>query len=144
MPDVFQLLEQDHRTVQDLLTRIERSHDGREREAMFRNVKNALELHSRFEEEKFYPSARKATGLNDEIEDDLEEHEEADLLMNTIAGLDASSKEWMERVKDLRRTLDHHIRDEEERLFPQARRKFDKSEAEAMGNDYQQRKRLAS
>lgn len=138
MTDIHELLEQDHRAVRDDLSKIglTETEGTEERTMLFTRVKEALALHMEFEEKVFYPAAREATGMVDEIRDDIEEHQEAKELIQQISGLDPDDEEWREKVVDLASALDHHIRDEEEKLFPQSRERLNESQKGAMGADY--------
>lgn len=146
MPDIHDLLETDHAKVKQLLTKIKDSGDSAEktRDKLFAEVKADLEVHTEFEEKVFYPAARKATGMDDEIKDDLEEHKEADALLEKLSSLKSTTAEWMKTLEDLAEALDHHIKDEETKLFPQSRKKIDAAEAEKMGEKYAGKKEKAA
>src|SRR4051812_38881221 len=60
--DVFTMLETDHRTVESLLTDIEASEEGPEREAFVVKVTQALQLHMQFEEGELYPLLQQVDG----------------------------------------------------------------------------------
>lgn len=146
MPTIFDLLSEDHDKVKALLTKVQETSDGAEktRDKLFAEIKADLEIHTEFEEKVFYPQARKATGMDDEIEDDLEEHAEAKELLSKLSSTQSTTEEWMETLKELTEALDHHIKDEETKLFPAARKKMDDSEAEKMAEQYQGQKQKAA
>jgi hemerythrin-like domain-containing protein len=142
MPTIYDLLTEDHNKVKSLLAKIQETGGSAEktRDKLFAEVEKDLEIHTEFEEEVFYPAARKATGMDDEIEDDLEEHAEAKELLSKLASMKSTSEEWMETIEELTEALNHHIKDEETKLFPAARKAMDGGQAERMGERYQKSK----
>jgi hemerythrin-like domain-containing protein len=50
--------------------------------------------------------------------------------------MNSSSKEWLSTVEELADAIEHHAQDEEEKLFPKARKTMEKADAEAMGEQY--------
>jgi iron-sulfur cluster repair protein YtfE (RIC family) len=139
MTTIFDLLEKDHGKVKSLIADALDA-NGSERGKLFNEIKHDLELHTSFEEEYFYPEARATTGMDEEVEDDLHEHREAKQLLEKLSGLDPSSSQWTDSMKELQSALAHHIEDEEEKLFPQARQKVHLTRAQELGARYEQMK----
>lgn len=142
MADIYDLLTKDHGKVKEVLKKIKDTPEGSKeiREKLFAEVKQELEIHTRFEEQTFYPEAKKKTGMDGQIEDAVEEHDEAKELLQTLAEMETTSPEWAETIDELAEALTHHIRDEEEKLFPAARKKMDPAEAEKLGQEYMEMK----
>jgi iron-sulfur cluster repair protein YtfE (RIC family) len=145
MPSIYDLLHQDHEKVKRALDRILDTTDGAEktREKLFSEIRHDLELHTRFEEDVFYPQFRDASeddDADDEVEDALEEHAEAKDMLEKLSAMDKTSEEFVETVEELKQALEHHISDEEEEMFPQARKALDEDTARQMGDRYQQMK----
>lgn len=145
MPSIYDMLHQDHDKVKHALNRILDTTDGAEktREKLFGEIKQDLEIHTRFEEEVFYPQFRKAKAdeeAEEEVDDALEEHDEAKSMLEELSAMDKTSEEFVEKVKELKQALEHHISDEEDEMFPQARETLDESKALEMGDRYQQMK----
>jgi iron-sulfur cluster repair protein YtfE (RIC family) len=145
MSDIYAQLSKDHNKVKDLLDKIQSTSDGSEgtRQKLFSELKQELEVHTTFEEKVFYPQAREKTGMDEAIEDALEEHDEAKQLLEALADMDPTSGEWMETIQELSEALGHHIKDEEQELFPAARKKVDSTEADKMGREYMEMKKKA-
>jgi iron-sulfur cluster repair protein YtfE (RIC family) len=143
MPDIYELLSKDHKKVKELLNKIQGTTDGAEktRERLFSELKQELEIHTSFEERVFYPEAKEKTGMDDVIRDAMEEHDEAKQLLEALVEMDPTSEEWMETVQELSEALSHHIKDEEQELFPVARKKLDPTEADKMGREYLEMKK---
>lgn len=145
MPTIFDLLEKDHQKVKELFTQIEDSDEGdaETREKLFAQIKQELEVHTKFEEESFYPLAREKTGLADSIEDAYEEHAEAKTMLEELSEMESSEPEWMETISELADAIDHHVQDEESKLFPAARKAIDDRTAQDLAQQYQKMKQQA-
>ena len=145
MSDIYELLSKDHNKVKELLEKIQSTPEGsgKARQKLFSELKHELEVHTGFEEKVFYPQAREKTGMDEKIEDALEEHDEAKQLLEALADMEPSSEEWMETIEELADALGHHIKDEEQELFPAARKKLDPTEADKMGREYMEMKKKA-
>lgn len=145
MSDIYELLSKDHKKVREILEEIRGTTNGAEkdRERLFSELKQELEIHTSFEERVFYPEAKEKTGMDDAIRDAMEEHDEAKQLLEALSEMEPTSEEWMETIQELTEALSHHIRDEEQKLFPAAREKIDPIEAESIGREYVEMKEKA-
>jgi iron-sulfur cluster repair protein YtfE (RIC family) len=138
MPTIFDALKRDHRKVKDELRKIcaTTSRAAKTREKLFHQIKSELEVHTRFEEEVFYPAVRKVPGLSSNVGDALHEHDEAKSMLGALSRMDKTSDEFLEKLQKLQQALDHHIKDEEQEMFPKAREGIARDEAERMAADY--------
>jgi iron-sulfur cluster repair protein YtfE (RIC family) len=143
MSDIYDLLVNDHNKVKDLLTKIQSTDSEETRQKLFSEVKQELEIHTTFEENIFYPQAREKTGMEEAIEEALDEHDEAKQLLEALADMEPTSEEWMATIDELSEALSHHIKEEEQELFPAARNKVDSTEADKMGREYMDMKKKA-
>lgn len=142
MPVIYDMLHQDHEKVKNALTSILDTTGGAEktRDKLFSEIKHDLEIHTKFEEEVFYPEFREAKHdkeAKEEVKDALNEHDEAKSMLSKMEAMDKTSDEFVEKVKELKQALEHHISDEEDEMFPQARKTLSDDEARAMGDRYQ-------
>lgn len=148
MPQIYDMLRNDHQTVRTALERIIGSGGGAEktRHDLFAKVKEELEIHTKFEEEVFYPTFRDDKNdkqAKDEVKDALNEHKEAKQMLAKLERMDVTSEEFITTIKDLKEALEHHIHDEEDEIFPQARQAVSDEEAEDMARRYAEMKKMA-
>jgi hemerythrin superfamily protein len=101
MSDIYDLLVNDHNKVKDLLTKIQSTDSEETRQKLFSEVKQELEIHTTFEENIFYPQAREKTGMEEAIEEALDEHDEAKQLLEALADMEPTSEEWMATIDEL-------------------------------------------
>jgi hemerythrin superfamily protein len=81
-----------------------------------------LVKHAEVEELVFYPAVRsEIDGLDAEIDEDLEEHHAAELLLWEVDKMTSSDERFDAKVAVLRELVSHHLEEEEQDLFPQVR-----------------------
>lgn len=139
-PDAFELLEQDHRQVEEWLDEYDEiAGDDKRKGDLAEKICLALEVHSRLEEEVFYPQARKATNDNDLIDEAIVEHAAVKNLIAEIEEMEVGEDLYDAKVRVLGEMVKRHIREEEEELFPE----LDKSEMDrqALGRELATRKK---
>lgn len=114
--NALQVLRRDHRELQAMFHKFEKA-DEREQEKLCREMVDALKVHTRIEEEVFYPYLREATGDDELFEEAAIEHGTADQLVGDLEnGPDGVHRYAVVRV--LGEYVGHHIREEEDRIFP--------------------------
>ncbi|QIB66481.1 hemerythrin domain-containing protein [Kineobactrum salinum] len=123
--DALALLREDHANVKKAFAEFEelgdRAYVGKKRLA--EEICKDLELHTRIEEEIFYPAVRRA--LKDAaplLDEALVEHGSAKTLIKQIQGMDASAELFDATVKVLSEYIDHHVKEEEQEMFPLVRK----------------------
>jgi hypothetical protein len=79
-------------------------------------------IHTTIEEEIFYPEARAALANAELVDDTNADRAMAKELMAQIIGSSIADDRYAARVGMLAEYVNHHIREEQEELFPQARR----------------------
>ena len=115
-PNALELLRRDHKEVQSMFQRFERA-DGENEDELCRELIEALRTHTRIEEEVFYPYLREATDRQDLLEEASVEHEAAKQLIDEAE----SDEDGLHRravIKVLGEYVGHHIREEEQKIFP--------------------------
>lgn len=140
---ILQDLHNDHSEVDSLLGRIMDSKDGSERSRLFTEMKNKLLPHAKAEQEVLYQ--RLETGKSEEsrqfAKEGTSEHQILEQQIQKISGLgNPMSDQWTAELKVLQDLIEHHVGEEESTGFSRARDEFDKSELEAMSQQFQTRK----
>ena len=145
--NAIQLLKDDHKKVRGLLAELEATtaRGVKKRTQLLATIGKELRVHTRLEEEIFYP-AFKAAG--EKSEDDkmyfeaLEEHRAAgDLVLPDLENTEPSSDRFSGRAKVLKELIEHHADEEEKEMFPRARKLMSAAEINALGAEMEARKR---
>ena len=131
--DAFDLLTDDHRLVREYFQHIESvSHtataaDRHRRPDLIKQLCDELDIHTRIEEEIFYPAVRAAfKETDDSLVDHAErEHAQAKELIAQLRAMPADDARADEVLGRLRQAIEHHVREEEDRMFVLARPQVD-------------------
>jgi hypothetical protein len=137
MPDVFRLLEHDHRTVESMLDELADSSPGPEREQLVDKLATALQVHMSFEEEAVYPLLVPLDGAMEE-EAEVEHRLAREGLTKMAELLDAPG--FGAAVEMVKAGIGHHVREEEREAFPKLRSSVDDATSRQLTADLLQRK----
>jgi hypothetical protein len=122
--DALAMLEQDHVRIVALFDRLASGNGARPQDSVRLAVEAcaALEVHSRLEEDLFYPAVRHEIAERDCLEDGRVEHRTIDALAEELRGTAPGEASFAATARVLAEQLRHHIAKEERRVFPQVRR----------------------
>jgi hypothetical protein len=122
-PLAVTLLKKDHRQVEEWFDEYEQLEAEAEKLELFKKIALALKVHTRIEEEIFYPEER------GDVEDDMldEAHVEHDGAKKMIAEIEAmkpGDEYYDAKVKVLGEYVKHHVKEEEQPggIFAQAKK----------------------
>jgi hemerythrin superfamily protein len=142
--DGLKLLVADHNRVRGLFTRFQAAEEAGDAEAMASlagNIERELTVHTDIEEVVFYPWARDLSGdIADTVDEGIEEHHVAKVLLGEIAELTAGDDAWVAKVKVLIENVEHHADEEEKELFPAVRGASSGDALSRLGDDLEARK----
>ncbi len=133
--NAIELLETQHRDVDDLFARLESGEGGaKARQKLFDDLADLLAIHASIEELHFYPAA-KAAKAEETVEHSLEEHVGIKRKLSMCMATSVSSNKFAERLRALKEEVQHHVADERSELFPKVERIFDADQLEALGQE---------
>jgi hemerythrin-like domain-containing protein len=146
--DVIEILEHDHREVEQMFTELESLRGASTEEAKDRRkeltdqVTIELVRHSVAEEVLVYPVAEGKVG-EDEVKHAREEHAEAEETLSRLEKLDADDPGFDDELATLMAEIRHHIDDEESEMFAEMRRTMDIDELRSLGSRVEAFKKVA-
>jgi hemerythrin superfamily protein len=144
MSDVIELLEHDHREVEEMFAEFDNATEPAERRKIVDRLIIELVRHSEAEEQVVYPfMAAKIDGGKALVEHEISEHSEAEKTMKRLDGMDPGDPEFGVLVRQLMKDIREHISEEEGDAFPQLRRAASKDELATMGTAVQAIKKIA-
>ena len=132
--DAIALLKQDHEKVRTLLGSLEKA-TGARREKLLAQVTKELKVHTTIEEEIFYPAFREAAKKKDDqvmIYEAVQEHHMVDVALPE-AREGENNEDLKAKAKVVKELVEHHADEEEEDMFPRARKLFDREELRDLG-----------
>jgi hemerythrin superfamily protein len=122
--DAVELLKQQHRKVEEMFERFEKMTDRAvvSKKKLADEICNALIMHTTIEEEIFYPATREASDETEDMVDEaVVEHASAKDLIAQIQEMDPGDDLYDAKVKVLGELVEHHVKEEEEEMFPKTR-----------------------
>ena len=139
--DIFSVLHQDHEAVANIFRKIEtmkgKNASPETREQLFKELYMELSLHADVEEEIVYPVFEDNSETEDIVNESLQEHEEIESLLNELKDMRPDSSDWMAKIGELKQEVEHHVREEEQNLFPRARKIIGEGEAQELAETFQ-------
>jgi hemerythrin-like domain-containing protein len=133
--DAFTLLKNDHKTVAALCEKIEPTTERavKTREEAFGKLKEGLDVHAHIEETILYPALKKEAETRDITFEGFEEHHVIKMLLAELAGMAVDSEEWTAKAKVLQENVEHHVEEEETKMFKLAREVLSQEQIEDLG-----------
>lgn len=130
--DAIQMLKQEHEQAKKMFAEIEQA-AADARGQLWKKLKPELKVHEQLEETALYVPVAREVGSKDAKLAEWEGHHreevsELESMIQKIGELEPSDSKWMENVKKLRQTLEHHIQEEEGEMFRLARGIFSRDE----------------
>jgi hemerythrin superfamily protein len=121
-PDAISLLKADHKEVSALFERFEHSRAATVKQRLAQKICQALLVHTRIEEEIFYPTVRPEIEDDDLMNEALVEHAGAKDLIAQIKRSKPTAPLFEAKVTVLSEYIKHHVKEEHTELFPKARK----------------------
>jgi iron-sulfur cluster repair protein YtfE (RIC family) len=157
--DAIDLLKKDHAKVEDLFQRFDEgggitgmvkrlagsTASPRARRSLAERICGELDVHARIEEEVFYPAVRRLqeAELEPLLEESLKEHATIKQRVQEVRSADAEGETLRERVSRLRECVEHHVQEEEGRMFPLLEDRLPEDARNRLGRELAARKRRA-
>jgi hypothetical protein len=146
--DVIEVLEHDHREVEEMFAELESlrgastEEDRERRKTVTEQVTIELVRHSVAEEVLVYPEVEKKVSA-EEAEHAREEHAEAEETLQRLEKLDADDPSFDDELAELMKEIRHHIEDEEGEMFKHMRETIDADELKNLGARVEAFKKVA-
>jgi hemerythrin superfamily protein len=123
-----ELLEKQHREVEAIFAKLEKA-DKRATD-LVETLADDLAAHMTIEQELFYPAVREVD--SELIAESLEEHSLAEVGLKRLIAAD-SDETFKARVTALKELIEHHVKEEEEELFPKVEEALGDEKLSALG-----------
>jgi hypothetical protein len=141
--DPIELLRADHDEVKDLLGKLDKTTERAEvtRTDGLERLRLKLDVHETIEEEILYPALKEFAKTKDITLEAYEEHRVVDVIMAELEETPVTDETWAAKLTVAKENLEHHIEEEEDQMFKQARQVMDEGELEELGDRMAARKR---
>jgi hemerythrin superfamily protein len=123
--DPIEMLTEDHRRVEQLFDQFQAATSKREKERVSQLVFKELTVHSLLEKELFYPTvALQDSAQKPLIDHSYHDHAEVEERIGLLKNMAPDDGQYEPVFAELIGLVKEHAREEEEQLFPDARRKL--------------------
>jgi hemerythrin superfamily protein len=134
--NILSLIETDHRKVAQLFEEIAPAKGAKAIEC-FNQIYTELTLHAKAEELVFYPALQSFEAAKRHIEEAEAEHNSAKILLEQMKLLNPADDEFQTKLMHLKRTILHHVEEEEQEIFEFVRQSVQEAELRQLGQEFQ-------
>lgn len=134
--DPVVLLETDHRRFEDLLKQGEETTERgvKRRAQLLKTLTSELNIHELIEEKILYPALKPHEQARDIVLEGYQEHHVADLIARELRTLAKDDEKWGAKFKVFKESVEHHIQEEESKMFRAARAVLSRDELLDLGD----------
>jgi hemerythrin-like domain-containing protein len=137
--DAIALLRADHKAVTEMFDKFEKMKgDTPQKKALVERICNELEVHTKIEEEIFYPTVRPVLKDDDMMDEATVEHAGAKDLIAQLRGMNPGEELYDAKVTVLSEYIKHHVKEEQNEMFPKVKKT--KLDLKELGERLKQRK----
>jgi len=129
------LLKKQHKQVKALFKKVDKTENPRERRQLMDQIEQELKMHTKIEEQIFYPAVR---GIDSKKAEEmymeaLEEHHVVDLVLAELPKVDPADERFHAKMTVLSELVEHHADEEEDEMFPMCEKKLGKERLQELG-----------
>jgi iron-sulfur cluster repair protein YtfE (RIC family) len=133
MPNIDELIEQDHREVEGLFAEFESTGDS----SIAMTICDELDRHTAGEEQAVYPVVESEVPGGKKMADEaVDEHKEARQMIGRIRRTE-DPEHLAELVGELQQAIQHHVQEEESELLPKTRDALSAQQHEDVGQAFE-------
>ena len=135
---IYDVLKKDHQVVKDLLEKMEATSEtaSKSRKDLLEKLRTELIPHARAEERVLYNTLKDIETTKDIALEAYEEHEAAEALLRELEAMSTDDERWSAKLSVLKENLEHHIEEEEDQLFSDAKQVLAVEEAQMMAEAF--------
>jgi hemerythrin-like domain-containing protein len=133
--DAITLLETDHREMERLLDQGAETTERavKSRTELLGTITKTLAVHELIEEKLLYPALKKYPEAREIVLEGFQEHHVADLIVKELHDVAKDDEQWGAKFKVLKENIEHHIEEEEGKMFRTARGVMSREELQDLG-----------
>ncbi|OQW48878.1 MAG: hypothetical protein A4S09_12990 [Proteobacteria bacterium SG_bin7] len=136
---IYELLKEDHIRVKGLLKELVNLDNGKPqvRLALITQIRDELVPHARAEEAVFYNALRTHPAAKEIMSQVYREHIQAEAMLKVLQAGDKLNRGWKKTAIRLKKALENHISEEENKVFPIAKRILSSDDSVRIGEAFE-------
>jgi hemerythrin superfamily protein len=116
------LLRADHKVVSDLFAQYEKTRSVPKKMNLVSQICTELGVHTKIEEEIFYPAVKAALKDKELIPEATVEHASVKDLIAQVRGVTPDGEMFDAKIKVMAEFVKHHVKEEQTEMFPKAKK----------------------
>lgn len=120
--DAIAMLKADHKKVSGLFEQFEKSRASSTKKKLVSEICMELTVHTTLEEEIFYPAVKAALRDKELVPEANVEHATVKDLIAQVKDVEPGGEEYDARVKVMSEYTKHHVKEEQNEMFPKAQK----------------------
>jgi hemerythrin superfamily protein len=139
---IYEVILEDHEKARGMIAELKETGDeeGDRRAELFAALKVELTMHQHVEESVFYNSLKDIAETRPDALEAINEHHVVDTLLAELDDMKKDGDEWKAKFGVLCELVEHHMEEEEDEFFDNARKVLDDETAEKMGRVMREKK----
>ena len=140
--NAIELLKEDHDKVDKLFQTVKANEDADHKDT-FEKIKAELDVHTHIEETIFYPKLKEEGDeeLKKIVLEGFEEHHQAKMFLRELSNLVDDSEKFQPKLKVLMEDIEHHVQEEEGKMFIMVQEQFDEYALQMLGQEMEKEKK---
>ena len=140
---IYAVLKGEHKEVSLFFAALEASPAPIEaaKRSLFGKLRKELLSHARAEEATVYDPLQAKISDTAMLDEARAEHEEMEDMLEPPPAPDVADDTWMEKLRELKEAVDHHVEEEESETFKTMEKLFSEDEAKALANAFHEAKK---
>ena len=122
IPDAIGLLRADHKRVNDLFEQFEKTRSANKKKSIVAKICLEMTVHAQIEEEIFYPAVKAALRDKELVPEASVEHASVKDLIAQVRDVEPDGEMYDARVTVMGEFIRHHVKEEQNEMFPKAKK----------------------
>jgi hemerythrin superfamily protein len=127
--DIYEYLKLDHKRASQLFSQFEKVESSIRKQQIVEFLAQELTVHADAEQATFYKVLDQFETSKEEAEHGKKEHQDIKDQLLTVLNSKEKGSRWEKQVNKLKETVEHHVNEEEGKIFRKAKRVLSEDDA---------------
>jgi hypothetical protein len=136
--NILKVISVEHKEIESIFELISKTEnrDSKKRRLLFERLSNLLISHTSAEEATFYRELAADPKEKFDLLEAKEEHRLAEKLLIELGNIDCGDETWLPKLTVLKENIQHHVQEEESKLFKFAKKHIPEEVLVQLGKDF--------
>jgi len=119
---IYEYLKKDHKKVSDLFADFEQTQEKAKKKEILEKIMDELVVHAHSEQDTFYVALENHSQTKTDGSHGRKEHKEIESQIESLKKSSSLEKDWEGEVAKLKKLVEHHVQEEENKIFDDAKK----------------------